>query len=156
MKTKLIIAALLVAGLFSCEKQKLENLEIQVGTEFSDCAIPSDLMILSNESVDYNMFSDCSDYKYNVEEGISAEDWDEILQLFNWDNFKKIKTNAEDATVDGKYNFIEVRYGSRSHRVFFSGTDDVEIASIRLFAEKVTAMKIVPYAIGFTSFIFNQ
>ncbi|MBN1950741.1 MAG: hypothetical protein JW801_06030 [Bacteroidales bacterium] len=147
MKTKLILAALLLAGLFGCEKQKLENLEIKVVTINPFC-FPSDSLVMNNENIFYNMFTYCMSSEYNLEEAVNAEDWNEILQLFDWKTFKKVESNTNNIASDGSDTYIEVRYGAATHRVRFGSPEDSAMAPIQLFAEKLVEIKSGYYVHG--------
>lgn len=136
MRTRqLVPVLLLIAFVSSCSKDEISDLEIITGRVCGWCA-PSDSLVLTHENTLYKQTDPCSK-EILFQSTITNYEWDELVDLFDWNAFKKIDINTCNVCVDGCDNYIDIKKGLSKHRITFGGPDTPELETIRPFVVKL-------------------
>ncbi len=120
------------------------ELEITSGFICGWCA-GADSIVIVRDKYAYVKFDPCSDEAFHPREfgDVTADQWNELIQLLDFDTFKSIDRNTCNICVDGCDYWVKVRQGDEIHKVTFgqSKADTIALEPIMPFIEELHLLK---------------
>jgi hypothetical protein len=136
----------LILTLFCCERENVipdnENsrLRMVIGTACGWCA-GTDSLVITKDSVIYKFISPCDNNDYTTDSVTNPNDWNDLVNLLDTDEFTEIDINTCYVCVDGCDTWISVKGDSISHKIRFGHRDSIAVQNIRPFINKLDSIR---------------
>ena len=105
----------------------------------------TDSLVITDDAFQYVAFNVCNSDEHIAEQkGVTARaDWNALLQLLDFSDFKAIELNSCDIAFDGCDYWVQVRYHGKTHRIRYgsSGEDQSKLEPILPFLSKLAEIK---------------
>ncbi len=131
----------------ACKKEKEDtsknnnDLIISYGTICGWCAL-DDSMSITGSNVYYRYNTQCNEIDYIKNSPTLKSDWDELIKLLNYEEFKKINVNSCDVCFDGCDTWISIKKDSITHKIRFGYGDSLKIENIKPFIHKLDSLRV--------------
>lgn len=124
-----------------------KELEITSGYVCGWCA-GADSIVMVNDVYKYNAFNPCAGEAINNQEKtgtVQAEQWNELVQLLDFDDFLAIDINTCHVCADGCDYWVRIRQGNETHEIRYGSLQDdsLTLAPVWPFLEKLDSLKNV-------------
>lgn len=97
----------------------------------------ADSLIITQDVTIYNYKDPCGDNDLSDKTNTKSEDWKELNELLNFDEFEAITVNSCDVCFDGCDTWISVKSDDYNHEIRFGHNDSVVIGTILPFIQKI-------------------
>ncbi len=127
LKSGFIVFVLFVFnGCVENELANQDNIVIQYGTECGWCA-GTEYITLTGQTVTYERIVPCGEEKGTTKKSreLIAIEWERILSLFDFQQFKKLKYNTCNICVDGCDEIIKLSVNGESHEIRYSPGSEI-------------------------------
>lgn len=152
MRTRSILLLLSIV-LFACNDDKNDDgtdvypnnsVVITSGVICGWCS-DADSLVITDDAYQYVTFNVCNSDKHLADKsGVpDADDWEALMQLFDYPDFRSVEVNSSDISFDGCDHWVQVRYYGKTHRIRYgsSESDQTKIEPIRPFLFKLEEIK---------------
>ena len=141
MKSIKLFVLLLSILIVSCESEA-ENPEmvITIGTTCGWCA-GTDFLVITKNNMTYTLAAICDRSEKIINKSTPDSIWQKLNGLYDQSKFKKINIKTCNVCVDGCDTWIRVQNGDFNHEIRFGSTQDIALASISEFVEKLNYLK---------------
>jgi hypothetical protein len=130
----------------SCEKEnngaanKSDKLQISMGGICGWCG-GSDSLLITQTRTYYESFSPCDSSVEKMDTLTAEKEWNELVDLLDLEEFRKIDINTCYVCVDGCDTWITVKDNTFSHTIRYGYNDSTVIQNIRPFVDKLQEIK---------------
>lgn len=149
---KIHVCSVLMVFVFSaCRKEKPivfynGDLEITSGFVCGWCS-GADSITFINHDFEYQSFNPCTQEPKEAKKTgtVSEEQWSELAQLLDFDDFSAIDLNTCHVCADGCDNWVRIRQENEEHMIRYGNnhSDSLKIRPVLPFLEKLDSLKNV-------------
>lgn len=137
---KLFILIFLSILIVSYEAEENPKMVITIGTTCGWCAGTDSLVITKNKTT-YTLAAICNKSGKTISKSTPDSIWQNLNSLYEQSKFKTININTCNVCVDGCDTWIRVQNGDFIHKIRFGSSQDIVLASISEFVEKLDYLK---------------
>ncbi|MFB6317141.1 hypothetical protein [Saccharicrinis sp. FJH54] len=141
---------LCLASLMACEKSSegeycyidpnQYDIVIKTGTFCGWCA-GADSLLITSEIINYGWKDPCDNNDIFKSFTTDSADFEELINLLNYDEFKLLDLNSCNVCADGCDTWIEILMDNKSHYIRFGYRDTTAIAPILPLVNKLSEIK---------------
>jgi hypothetical protein len=146
MRKYMLTLSMSLLLLISCNEEKIatelksSSLEITLGSICGWCA-GGDSLLVTELKTHYEYNTPCDDFDLKKDTVTNRQDWEELTNLLDFEEFKKIDINTCYVCADGCDTWITVNDGAITHTIRFGYDDSLAVQSVRPFIDKLLAIR---------------
>ena len=142
---KISLSVIIILLMSGCSKTTLptatlNNIQIATGRQCGWCA-GKDSLTMNQSVTEYIYEAPCDDSDIAKKENTNTTTLEELVNLLDFEAFKKIEINSCDICFDGCDTWVWVKKGNEYHRIQFGASDSAVIQSILPFLVKLESVK---------------
>lgn len=145
MKNIIFILSILTFLFTSCQKDDNEinndQLIIEMGSICGWCA-PGDVLVMTKSKTKYQFITPCDENDYTIDITTSLNEWDELIELLDHDNFSMVNINTCNYCADGCDNWIVITDENYSHKIRYGYEDSTTLITIKPFVDKLDSIRL--------------